>query len=55
MDTVIIAYLIVWMAVVVYVARLGARQRSLLRIVNTLVAQSDRSRNAKDSSSILPS
>lgn len=55
MDTVVIAYLVVWLAVVVYVARLGVRQRSLLRIVNTLVAQSDQSQDVKESSSILPS
>ncbi|MFV1969332.1 MAG: CcmD family protein [Pirellulaceae bacterium] len=55
MDTVVIAYLVVWLAVVVYVARLGVQQRSLLRIVNALVVQGDPSQDVKDSSSVLPS
>jgi CcmD family protein len=36
------AYLLVWFAVLVYVLRLGAAQRRLLRIVQTMQAELSR-------------
>jgi CcmD family protein len=39
MDGFLIAYLVVWMAVVVYVGRMGAEQRRLSRALKTLRLQ----------------
>ena len=39
METFVVAYSVVWLALVFYVARLGMRQRQLIRAVNALQSQ----------------
>lgn len=39
MDTFVISYLVVWLAVAAYVARMGAEQRRLRRVVRDLEQQ----------------
>ena len=39
MDTFVVSYLVVWLAVAAYVARLGAQQRGLRKTVSALQAR----------------
>jgi CcmD family protein len=43
MEMFVAAYLVVWLAVVLYVARLGVHQRRLLHTVKTLQLELERS------------
>ena len=45
MDPWVMAYLVVWLGVVAYLARLGARQRRLTRIVESLTAEAAEKEN----------
>ena len=47
MDTFVAAYLLVWLAVLLYVARLGARQRRLLRDLKALQRQLEESERSE--------
>ena len=49
MSTLVAAYLIVWLAVVLYVLRLGAGQRKLLRDLEALESQLTEPRKPQDS------
>ena len=48
MSTLVAAYLIVWLAVALYVLRLGAGQRRLLRDLEALELQFGKSRKRDD-------
>ena len=48
MGTLMTAYLVVWLAVVLYAARLGARQRQLTRDLEALERRLDRSASLED-------
>ena len=48
MGTLTAAYLVVWLAFVLYVARLGARQRQLIRDLEALELRLDPSANAEN-------
>ncbi len=53
MGTFVVAYVVVWLAVALYVVRLGAAQRRIQRAIESLQAQWDRdeAENAEDSPS----